>query len=243
MKKRQIFLICLLLTFFVGSVGAKDNVLKLRVENMTCGGCSGKINKTVSAIDGVSGFEANLEARIVTIAYDDQKTNSDKLKESIQAVKYNAQDYDPNEVITRTVSFKATQIGCGGCVAKVKKNIGAEAGVLSVDGDATTKEVKVQYDANKVSAKEIKQDFQKFSYTVTRYWASEKINYTILKLEELSSVEDVEKTLAATKGIQDFSVNPTTKTIAVAYNNTVFADNALLSASLTEQNLKFAAAK
>jgi len=242
MKRKQIFIICLLLTFFTGSVCAKDNVVKLRVENMTCGGCSGKINKTVSAIDGVSSFEANLDARVVTIAYDDQKASPAKLKEAIQAIKYNAQDYDPNEVITRTVSFKANQIGCGGCVAKVKKNIGAEAGVLSVEGDATTKEVKVQYDANKVTAAEIKQDFQKFKYTVTRYWTSEKVNYASFKLEELNNAEEVAKTLAAAKGIYDYSVNPETKTIAVAYDNTVFADNALLSENLKKQNLKLIAA-
>lgn len=241
MKKNKMNVLILLFAFIAsGSVYATDNSVTFRVENMTCGGCSGKIKKTVSAIDGVSGFEANLEKRVVTIAYDNQKVNSGQLKEAIAAIKYNAEDYDPNEVIARKVSFKANQIGCGGCVAKVKKNIGAEAGVIGVEVDLPTKEVKVEYDANKIASKEIQKDFQKFNYTVVRYWTSEKVKYAILKVELLNDPAEVEKNLAAEKGILDVSVNEKTKDIAIAYNATVIAEENLAD-SIKKYNLNLVA--
>jgi copper ion binding protein len=243
MKTRKLSMILVLLLFVLGSsVNASNTTVKFRAETMTCGGCSGKIKKAVTAIEGVSNFEANLEARVVTIAYDDAKVKPEQLKEAITAIKYEVADYDPNEVITRKASFKADQMGCGGCAAKVKKNIGAEAGVLSVDVDLPTKEVKVEYDANKVSAKEIKNDFQKFSYTVTRYNANEKIKYARFKLDEVTNAADVEQKLAAEKGVYDVSVNEKTKEIAIAYISGTITEEGLAE-SIKKQDLKLVAAK
>ncbi|MDR0726002.1 MAG: copper ion binding protein [Prevotellaceae bacterium] len=226
MKKSLIIL--LMSIFVIGSVNATNKVVKLRAENMKCGGCSGKIKKTVIAIDGVSDFSADLEKRVVTISYDDAKVNAEQLKEAIVALKYEAKDYDPNEVITRTVSFQAGQMGCGGCAAKVKKNIGAEAGVLSVNVDLPTKEVKVEYDANKVSSKEIQKDFQKFNYTVAKYWASEKVKYAFFNAEKLDNADELEQNLAKEKGVYDVATNEKTKNIAIAYNATTLDEAALI---------------
>jgi copper ion binding protein len=239
MKKVLLFFVTSI--FIVGSINATNKVVKLRAENMTCGGCSGKIKKTVSAIDGVSDFSADLEKRVVTISYDDQKVNADQLKEAIVALKYEAKDYDSNEVITRTVSFQAGQMGCGGCAAKVKKNIGAEAGVLSVDVDLPTKEVKVKYDANKVSLKEIQKDFQKFKYTVTRYVANEKIKYALFKVESLDNAVELEQNLAKEKGVFDVAANADARNIAIAYNSAT-VDEAALGESIKKFNVTLVAA-
>jgi copper ion binding protein len=241
MRTKRFSIIILLLIFGISSINATNKVVKLRAENMTCGGCSGKIKKTVTAIDGVSDFSADLEKRVVTISYDDAKVNSDQLKEAIVAIKYKAEDYDPNEVITRKVSFRAGQMGCGGCVAKVKKNISAEEGVLTVDVDLPTKEVKVEYDANKVSSKEIKKDFEKFDYTVTRYWANEKIKYALFKFDKLDDGEKVEQTLAKEKGVLDVAVNGKTKSIAIAYNSAT-VDETVLAESIKKQDVILVAA-
>jgi copper ion binding protein len=234
----------LLIAIASSNAGAGNKEVKFRVDNMTCGGCSGKIKKTVSAIDGVSGVEANLEPRVVTISYDDAKVTPAQLKEAITAIKYSPVDYNPNEVIARKVSFKAAQIGCGGCAAKVKKNIGAEAGVISVDVDLPTKEVKIEYDANKISSKDLKQDFRKFDYTVVRYFASEKVKYASFKVEQLNESEaiEAEKNLAQEKGVIDVSVNEKTKAIVFAYNATVITEEALAE-NIKKYNLNLVAAK
>jgi copper ion binding protein len=243
MKKGKMSITLLLFMLSMSSIYAGNKEVKFRVENMTCGGCSGKIKNVVSAIDGVSGIEANLEPRVVTISYDDQKVSPDQLKEAIAAIKYNAVAYDPNEVISRKVSFKASQIGCGGCVAKVEKNIGAEAGVLSVNADLSTKEVAIEYDANKVSSKELKQDFQKFNYTVVRYWASEKVKYASFKVDQLeeTKVAELENSLGKENGIYDVSVNGKTKDIVIAYNATDLTEVALAE-NIKKYNLNLVAA-
>jgi copper ion binding protein len=240
MKTKKLSMILVLLSIVLGSTYASNKTVKFRAENMTCGGCSGKIKKTVSAIEGVSGFEANLEARVVTITYDDQKVQPEQLKEAIQAIKYEAADYDPEEVIARNVSFKADQMGCGGCAAKVKKNIGAEAGILSVDVDLPTKEVKIAYDANKVGAEEIKSDFQKFSYTVTRYTSNETVKYARFKLEEVKDASEIEQNLSKEAGVWDVSVNAQTKDVAIAYIASKVTEEGLAEI-IKKQDLKLVA--
>jgi copper ion binding protein len=243
-SKKMSMTVLLLAAILSSSVYAGNKEVKFRVDNMTCGGCSGKIKKTVSAIDGVSGFEANLEPRVVTIAYDDGKVSPEQLKEAITAIKYSAADYDPNEVIARKVSFKAHQIGCGGCAAKVKKNIGAEAGVIAVDVDLPTKEVKIEYDANKVSSESFKKDFQKFNYTVVRYWASDKVKYASFKVDapDENRTAEIESALSKEKGIYDVTVNGKSGDIAIAYNATAFTEEALAE-SIRKYNLNLVAAK
>jgi copper ion binding protein len=205
--------------FGLGSVFAADKVVKFRAESMSCGGCANKIKTAVSAVDGVSGFDVNLETKVVSITYDEQKVKPEQLKEAIVAVKHTAESYDPNEVIARTVSYRADQMHCGGCANKVKKNIGAEAGVISVTADPATKEVKVEYDAQKVTASEIKKDFEKFDYTVTKFWTSDKVKYVAFQVENLGDkATALEKKLGDSKDIYDFAVNSKTGRVAIAYN-------------------------
>ncbi|OAV69757.1 Copper-exporting P-type ATPase A [Bacteroidales bacterium Barb4] len=241
MRMKTFSIVLLLMVVGIGSVNASGKTVKFRTENMTCGGCAGKIKKAVSALEGVSDVSANLEARIVSVSYDDQKVNPDQLKEAIQAIKYEAVDYNPEEVIAREVSFNADQMGCGGCVAKVKKNIGAEAGVLGVDIDLPTKEVKVSYDANKLSANEIKSDFQKFNYTVTKFTKNDGVKYARFKLEEVTNASEIEQNLAKEAGVWDVSVNTQTKDVAIAYIASSVTEEGLVEI-LQKQDLQLATA-
>ncbi|MDR3339021.1 MAG: cation transporter, partial [Candidatus Symbiothrix sp.] len=197
----------------------------------------------VTAVDGVSDFEVNLETKVVSITFDDQKVNPEQLKDAIVAVKHTAEDYDANDVIERTVSFKAEQIHCGGCVSKVQKNLSAESGIISVEADAATKQVKVQYDANKVSSSEFKNYFKKFDYTVTRYWESEKVKYARFTGEQIGDkLAELEKSLKDLKGVLDFTINEKTNTVAVAYNQTVLAED-VLAENIKKNDLNLVASK
>lgn len=62
--------------------------------------------------------------------------------------------------------FKADQMKCGGCAAKVKKNLSADAGVKDVTVDLDSKVVKVSYDSAKTSVAQLVDDFKKFEYSV-----------------------------------------------------------------------------
>jgi copper ion binding protein len=243
MNRKKLSILIVLSIIGIGSVFAADKVVKFRAESMSCGGCAGKIKNAVSAVDGVSGFDVNMETKVVSITYDEQKVKPEQLKDAIVAVKHAAEPYDPNEVIARTVSFRADQMHCGGCAGKVQKNIGAEVGVISVKADPATKEVKIEYDAQKVTASEIKKDFEKFDYAVTKYWESDKIKYVAFQVENLGDkVAALEKKLGDSKDIYDFAVNAKTGRVAIAYSAKSATEEGLAQI-LKDDNFKLVANK
>lgn len=241
--KNYLSIMLSLIILGAGSIYAAPKVVKFRAENMTCGGCSGKIKKAVLSTEGVSDFSADLEARVVTITYDDAKVKATDLKSVIEKLNYNAVDYDPNEVISRSVSFKANQIGCGGCVAKVKKNIGAENGVVEVEVDHPTKVVKITYDANKTTASELKTDFQKFGYTVSKFYPRETIKYASFNVKRVEHPSELEAKLAQEKAIIDFTINTKTNAIAVTYNASAIDEAALQDNIINKNSLVLAIAE
>jgi len=237
-KKLSLMVMSLSLIF---SAYAEDKTVKFVANSMHCGGCANKVKTAVKALDGVKDAECDLESKVVSITYDDAQATPAQIKEAIATAKGPAEDYNPEAVIAREVQYYAKQINCGGCAAKVKKNLGAEAGIISVEADPETKIVTVNYDANKVSQKEFKDFFGKFDYTVTRYYDSDKVKYTRYAVASIGAkAEDVKKSLKELKGVLDYSINAKTNTVAIAYNASVVNEDALAQAVVKDNNLTLA---
>jgi copper ion binding protein len=222
--------ITLLFTMVMGIVCAQDN-LQLRIEGMHCDGCAGRIKKALAEVNSISDITVDLEKRTMAMNYDAAEVSPESIKETIAGVaeRYKPADYDPEEVITRTAAFKAAQMNCGNCLAKIKKNLGTVKGVLEVDGDVENKSVTVTYDANKVSSDDIKSKFGTFDYTVSRYWSNEIVKYAFYKANNVTkdNASGFEEKLSAEDGILDITVNPKSKDISVSYNTNVMDESGL----------------
>lgn len=133
---------------------------------MSCGGCAAKVKRALTAAEGVTGVTVDLTTKSVKIDYDAAKSSIEKLKEAFAGIKYASQLYYPDDADVAYVSFKAEQIKCGGCAAKVKKNIQAEAGVKDITVCLPTKVVSIAYDSKITSVKKLIEGFKKFNYTV-----------------------------------------------------------------------------
>jgi copper ion binding protein len=243
MKIKKLSIMFLAAVCAIGTATAGDKTVQYVANSVHCGGCASKIKKAVGALDGVSGSEVNLESKVVTINYDDSKVSPEKIKEAIVAANHTAEDYDPNVSLVKNAKYIAQQIGCGGCVAKVKKNLSAEPGILNVEADVKTKVVNVEYDVNKVSSKEFKSFFKKFDYTVTQYWESDKVAYVNFKVENIGAkLSGLEQSFKDLKGVYDFTINAKTNTVAVAFNKEALTEEAIAD-NVKKNDLNLVAAK
>lgn len=218
-----------------GSVFAQSASYQVRLEDMRCGGCFNRAKKALNAVDGVQDVKADLEKKVVTISYDGSKTNENNLTSVLKEAKFaNPFAYDPNEVIERKAIFRAGQIRCGGCASKIKKNIGEVAGVQNVDVDVDKKLVTVQYDANKVSKKDIVDDFKKAGYFVTAGYTNEVVKYASYMVETAKgrAAQDAISKIKEVKGILDVNINPENGYTAISYNTRVIADDSALSKAI-----------
>ena len=58
--------------------------VEIKVEGMHCEGCSKRLTKVLSDVDGVSFAEVSLEDKLAKIEYDENIATVEKLEESIE---------------------------------------------------------------------------------------------------------------------------------------------------------------
>lgn len=60
----------------------------LKVDGMSCMHCVNAIKSSISALEGVSNVDVNLEGKTVTVQYDEIKTPLERIKEEIEEQGY-----------------------------------------------------------------------------------------------------------------------------------------------------------
>jgi len=74
--------------------------------NMTCNTCVGKIEKALKAEAGVAKYKADLASKTVTVSYDADKTNENKIKDAIAKLGYTVENV--NEIKATKTDVKST---------------------------------------------------------------------------------------------------------------------------------------
>jgi mercuric transport protein len=86
MKKKPVVsavVVALVLALGAISVSAGTKTVTIRVEGMTCGGCSSSVAKALKATEGVEDAQVSFEKGEAVVKYDDQKVTVAKLREVI----------------------------------------------------------------------------------------------------------------------------------------------------------------
>ena len=88
--KKLIFLVPMIMVAFLGE--AKD-LKTLRVTTqpqMSCSNCENKIKKNIRFEKGIHQISTDLKGQVVTIEYDADKTDEDKIIKAFEKIKYKA---------------------------------------------------------------------------------------------------------------------------------------------------------
>ena len=63
-------------------------LIKLKVEGMSCSHCENSIKKAVGALDGVDSVATDLKRKLVTVEFDPGKTDVGEIKNAIEEQGY-----------------------------------------------------------------------------------------------------------------------------------------------------------
>jgi mercuric ion binding protein len=85
MKK---LIVSLVLVGVVAPVWAVTQTVTLSVPGMTCAACPLTVKKALSKVDGVAKAEISFEKREAVVAFDDAKTNVQKLTKATEDAGY-----------------------------------------------------------------------------------------------------------------------------------------------------------
>jgi copper ion binding protein len=69
---------------------------KYTVTGMTCSACSAGIERAVCKIDGVEKVDVSLMGETMVVEYDEQKTSSEEIVQTVLSLGYGAKPYDEN---------------------------------------------------------------------------------------------------------------------------------------------------
>lgn len=83
---RKIFLTMTLLLAFTMAMFAEKQVVELYVPDMECNNCKAKVDNVLAFEKGVRKLDYDVAQRIVTITFEDKKTNTENLQNAL--VKY-----------------------------------------------------------------------------------------------------------------------------------------------------------
>jgi len=90
MNKKLIMLFAVLF-LSVGTMMAKDfRTVVFKVEQMMCQNCEKKVKDNIKFEKGLKKFTTDLKDKTVTITYDAEKTNVEKLQAGFKKFKYEA---------------------------------------------------------------------------------------------------------------------------------------------------------
>jgi copper chaperone CopZ len=73
-----------------------DNV-KFKVTNIRCQNCAKRVEKTLKANEAVQEVSVDLQAKTVTVSFDEKKANAEALLKTLTDAKYQAEIFDGKE--------------------------------------------------------------------------------------------------------------------------------------------------
>lgn len=127
---------------------------------VTCQVCVNKIERKVGKLEGVEEAVVNLSNGKLTIEYDENLLNSEKIKEVVKKLGYEIEEIND----FKEVEIDITGITCQVCVNKIERKVGKLEGVKKIAVNLANSRGKILYDSEKIKLSEILEVIKKLGY-------------------------------------------------------------------------------
>lgn len=133
--------------------------LSLPVAGMTCASCVGRVERALSAIQGVQAATVNLATERADITFNGQADPQAAVR-AIEGAGYTVRE--------ETVELAIENMTCASCVGRVEKALAQVAGVIEANVNLATERARVRYLAGTVSAGDLEAAVTRAGYTSRR---------------------------------------------------------------------------
>lgn len=70
---------------------AKTKTVKIKCTEMSCAGCKKKITQSIKNLEGIKKINVDLETKIITVTFDELKTDTEKILGAIAEAGYESE--------------------------------------------------------------------------------------------------------------------------------------------------------
>lgn len=147
----------------------------LAITGMSCASCAKAVERSVSRVEGVSSANVNFATEKLSIEFDEDKTDINKIKEVIKKAGYGVEEQEEKTV--REVHIPVSGMTCASCVKAVERAIGKLDGINEVNVNLATEKAKVVYDSSKTRISQIKDAILKAGYKALEIETKEQVDH------------------------------------------------------------------
>jgi copper chaperone CopZ len=216
---KKILLTLFVSTLFSSAFAQQVDTLVWRIKAMRCDDCANKVMTAVTRDKGVKDVRFDLEKRTTTIAYDPAVTSPDSIMNKLRGTRYRPSAYSKTEVIFRGYGMYMPELTDGQSAKKIKESFGTSVGLDSLATHPERHYLFVRYDANKTCKATLRASLMKLGFTPTNFYTSKDISFTSFKLPSQKFSSDFTETVLGFDGVDDATLNPSTRTLAITYLN------------------------
>jgi Cu+-exporting ATPase len=149
----------------------------LPITGMSCASCAARIEKGLSAVEGVSKAAVNFAAEKATVVFHPSQTDLSRLIEKVQDLGYGAK--------VEKVALPVQGMTCASCVNKVEKALRSLKGVVSANVNFATERASVEYIPEEVTITDLKRAVRDAGYQVLEV----KVGDSTLREEDIVEKE------------------------------------------------------
>ena len=123
----------------------------LAVKNMTCASCAARIEKVLSALDGISAVSVNLAAETMEVEWDETKIALEEIAAQVAGIGFEL--VLPSSEVSLELAIKG--MTCASCSARVEKVVSGLAGVRSMQVNLAAETGVAVFDPHIISKRKI----------------------------------------------------------------------------------------
>lgn len=198
----------------------------MNVYGMNCGNCKGKVERAVGELSGVTTATVDLEAKALTVGFDESQSNLDEIKQTVLDLGFKLEEKKVSEIVTPSQKgaklekeiIRISGMNCASCTGKVEKTVSALSGVTYATVNLATEKLSVEFDPHQLTVANIKQAVEGLGFKVMEPKTFNEVTIPIGGMSCASCTGKVEKGISQLAGILEVGVNLATEKAKVSYD-------------------------
>ncbi|NDV20098.1 heavy metal translocating P-type ATPase [Pseudodesulfovibrio sp. JC047] len=135
----------------------------VQINGMHCAACSGRIERTVSGMDGVASASVNLAAETLNLTYEPETISAEAITARVKELGFEA--IFPVENGLETLNLALAGMHCAACAGRIERTVGALSGVESSAVNLAAETGKFAFDPSAISRRDIRQAITDAGFT------------------------------------------------------------------------------
>ncbi|WP_207588661.1 heavy metal translocating P-type ATPase [Halomontanus rarus] len=145
----------------------RRRTIELRVPEMDCPSCAGKVTNSVETLDGIETIDPQVTTGKLFVEYDPELVDDEDVRERVRAAGYAIESENDGEDGTATLEFAVPEMDCSSCAGKVENALEGLSDIDSIDTQPTTGRVTVTTPENAVDPRTIVTAIESAGYEAT----------------------------------------------------------------------------